>query len=211
MFADGVLEALRLKSDPGGRSRQENLCNPDGSEAELSGNGAREAIVYLRRLNWTDPGRVSRSPPPPGRIRPTITGPDTCPRGHGLERASTSKDFPTGPDDGQAGHAVMSGAFFLGFSVMCRSATPNARSTWTLEAELACARPGERSARRSKAMSSSPIAPTSPRYTEIQPPDPTAGADRRARIRARIFELGWGRRCRRARVRRGRRWQICRR
>ena len=30
------------------------IFNPDGSEAELSGNGAREAILYLRRHGWTD-------------------------------------------------------------------------------------------------------------------------------------------------------------
>ena len=30
------------------------IFNPDGSEAELSGNGAREAIMYLRRSGWTD-------------------------------------------------------------------------------------------------------------------------------------------------------------
>ena len=30
------------------------IFNPDGSEAELSGNGAREAILYLRRAGWTN-------------------------------------------------------------------------------------------------------------------------------------------------------------
>ena len=30
------------------------IFNPDGSEAELSGNGAREAILYLRRRGWTE-------------------------------------------------------------------------------------------------------------------------------------------------------------
>ena len=30
------------------------IFNPDGSEAELSGNGAREAVMYLRRRGWTD-------------------------------------------------------------------------------------------------------------------------------------------------------------
>ena len=30
------------------------IFNPDGSEAELSGNGAREAVLYLRRSGWTD-------------------------------------------------------------------------------------------------------------------------------------------------------------
>ena len=30
------------------------IFNPDGSEAELSGNGAREAVLYLRAAGWTD-------------------------------------------------------------------------------------------------------------------------------------------------------------
>jgi diaminopimelate epimerase len=30
------------------------IFNPDGSEAELSGNGARQAVLYLRRSGWTD-------------------------------------------------------------------------------------------------------------------------------------------------------------
>ena len=30
------------------------IFNPDGSEAELSGNGVREAVMYLRRNGWTD-------------------------------------------------------------------------------------------------------------------------------------------------------------
>ncbi len=36
------------------------IFNPDGSEAELSGNGAREAVLYLRAAGWTRPGRVLR-------------------------------------------------------------------------------------------------------------------------------------------------------
>ena len=43
------------------------IFNPDGSEAELSGNGAREAILYLRRHGWTDAEDASRSAPSPGR------------------------------------------------------------------------------------------------------------------------------------------------
>ena len=30
------------------------IFNPDGSEAELSGNGAREAVLYLREAGWTE-------------------------------------------------------------------------------------------------------------------------------------------------------------
>src|ERR1700742_2816100 len=32
------------------------IFNPDGSEAELSGNGAREAILYLCRNGWAGAG-----------------------------------------------------------------------------------------------------------------------------------------------------------
>src|SRR5918994_720684 len=30
------------------------IFNPDGSEAEISGNGARQAVLYLRGAGWTD-------------------------------------------------------------------------------------------------------------------------------------------------------------
>jgi diaminopimelate epimerase len=74
------------------------IFNPDGSEAELSGNGAREAIMYLRSHGWTDQDSFSIETPA-GEIRPTITGPSTCrvDMGHA---ALTSKDYPGGPADG---------------------------------------------------------------------------------------------------------------
>ena len=50
--ADGVL-LLQPPDEPGFVARL-RIFNPDGSEAELSGNGAREAILYLRRRGWTD-------------------------------------------------------------------------------------------------------------------------------------------------------------
>jgi diaminopimelate epimerase len=75
------------------------IFNPDGSEAELSGNGAREAILYLRRNGWTGDDEFSIQTAA-GEIRPRITGSDTC-RVH-MGRASTrSKDFPSGGDDGR--------------------------------------------------------------------------------------------------------------
>jgi diaminopimelate epimerase len=94
--ADGVL--LLAPSANAEHVADLRIFNPDGSEAELSGNGAREAILYLRRRGWTDReefaiGTVA------GEIRPTITGVDTCRVDMG--RASlTSKDFPGGPADG---------------------------------------------------------------------------------------------------------------
>ena len=53
------------------------IFNPDGSEAELSGNGAREAILYLRRHGWTDADTFAIRTVA-GPITPTITGELTC-------------------------------------------------------------------------------------------------------------------------------------
>src|ERR1700729_2743081 len=96
VFADGILLLARAQ-DPRFVANL-RIYNPDGSEAELSGNGAREAILYLRRRGWTDQDVFSIQTVA-GEIRPTITGPDTCRVDMG--RASlTSKDFPGGPADG---------------------------------------------------------------------------------------------------------------
>ena len=73
--ADGVL-LLTQPDEPGFVARL-RIFNPDGSEAELSGNGAREAIMYLRRNGWTDADTFSIQTLA-GEIRPTITGPTTC-------------------------------------------------------------------------------------------------------------------------------------
>jgi diaminopimelate epimerase len=103
IYADGVL-LLSPPADPA-HVADLRIFNPDGSEAELSGNGAREAILYLRRRGWTEQD-VFAINTAAGVIRPTITGPDTCTVDMG--RASlSSADFPDGPDDGQG--AVTSG------------------------------------------------------------------------------------------------------
>ena len=73
--ADGVL--LLSEPDERGFVARLRIFNPDGSEAELSGNGAREAIMYLRRNGWTDSSTFSIQTAA-GEIRPTITGPTTC-------------------------------------------------------------------------------------------------------------------------------------
>jgi diaminopimelate epimerase len=97
VYADGVL----LLSQPADRAHVADLriFNPDGSEAELSGNGAREAILYLRRRGWTDEDTFAIHTVA-GEIRPTITGADTCTVDMG--RASlASADFPGGPQNGR--------------------------------------------------------------------------------------------------------------
>jgi diaminopimelate epimerase len=94
--ADGVL--LLQRSEDTEFVAELRIFNPDGSEAELSGNGAREAILYLRRHGWTDEDEFAIKTVA-GPIRPTITGELTCAVDMG--KASTgSKDFPTGPEDG---------------------------------------------------------------------------------------------------------------
>ena len=50
------------------------IFNPDGSEAELSGNGAREAVLYLRAAGWTDADTFTVLTKA-GEVTPTITGP----------------------------------------------------------------------------------------------------------------------------------------
>ena len=73
--ADGVL-ALAPADEPGFVARL-RIFNPDGSEAELSGNGAREAIMYLHRRGWTDQREFSIQTIA-GEIRPTILDERTC-------------------------------------------------------------------------------------------------------------------------------------
>jgi diaminopimelate epimerase len=74
------------------------IFNPDGSEAELSGNGAREAILYLRARGWTGSDTFSIQTAA-GEIRPTITGPDTCAVDMGRAKLR-SADYPAGDEDG---------------------------------------------------------------------------------------------------------------
>ena len=95
--SDGVL--LLSKSEDPEFVAELRIFNPDGSEAELSGNGAREAILYLRRNGWTDAEEFAISTVA-GPIRPTITGELTCSVEMG-RASTTSKDFPSGPEDGR--------------------------------------------------------------------------------------------------------------
>lgn len=100
VFADGVL-LLSKPADAAAHVADLRIFNPDGSEAELSGNGAREAILYLRRRGWTELDSFAIHTAA-GEIRPRITGVDTCTVDMG--RASlTSRDFPGGEADGQGG------------------------------------------------------------------------------------------------------------
>ena len=97
VFADGIL----LISAPTelGFVASLRIFNPDGSEAELSGNGAREAILYLRARGRTAVDQFSIQTPA-GEIRATITSPTTCTVDMGRARLQ-SNDFPSGPADGR--------------------------------------------------------------------------------------------------------------
>ena len=95
--ADGVL--LLARSDDPEFVADLRIFNPDGSEAELSGNGAREAILYLRRHGWTEEDTFTISTVA-GPIVPTITGELTCTVEMG-RASTTSKDYPSGGEDGR--------------------------------------------------------------------------------------------------------------
>jgi len=86
--ADGVL--LLSDSEP----PYMRVFNPDGSEAEVSGNGARQAILYLYRKGYTGPIGTAA-----GELYPTIASPTNC-----IVKMSPasleSEDFPSGPPDG---------------------------------------------------------------------------------------------------------------
>jgi diaminopimelate epimerase len=95
--SDGVL--LLTRSEDPEFVAELRIFNPDGSEAELSGNGAREAILYLRRHGWTDEDSFAIRTAA-GPIVPTITGELTCAVDMG-RASTTSKDFPSGDPDGR--------------------------------------------------------------------------------------------------------------
>jgi diaminopimelate epimerase len=97
VFADGIL-LLSAPDEPGYVARL-RIFNPDGSEAELSGNGAREAVLYLRRRGWTDSDTFSIQTAA-GEIRPTITAPTVATLDMGRARLQ-SADFPGGAPDGR--------------------------------------------------------------------------------------------------------------
>jgi diaminopimelate epimerase len=74
------------------------VFNPDGSEAELSGNGAREAVLYLRRRGWADSDEFAVQTAA-GVLHPRITSPTTATMTLGRARLA-SPDYPDGGPDG---------------------------------------------------------------------------------------------------------------
>ena len=120
--ADGIL--LLSETDERGFVAEVRIYNPDGSEAELSGNGVREAVMYLRRHGWTDLDSFSVRTAA-GEIRPRMTGPDTCTVDMGRARLSSPEDFPSGGEDGTG---TLTAATASSLSSSSRSATRSARS-----------------------------------------------------------------------------------
>jgi diaminopimelate epimerase len=103
--SDGVL--LLSPPDEAGFVARLRIFNPDGSEAELSGNGAREAALYLRRRGWTEADAFSIQTAA-GEIRPTITSQTTCRVDMGRAQLR-SAEYPSG-DGAGAGTLEADGA-----------------------------------------------------------------------------------------------------
>jgi diaminopimelate epimerase len=96
--SDGIL--LLSPAAERGFAAQLRIFNPDGSESGLSGNGARQAILYLRRSGAADSESFSLQTGA-GEIRARISSDTTCTIDMGRARVR-SEDFPGGPEDGRA-------------------------------------------------------------------------------------------------------------
>jgi diaminopimelate epimerase len=95
--SDGILLLHRLGEDDA--VAELRIFNPDGSEAELSGNGARQAALYIHLHSWTDEKSFSIRTAS-GPVRPTITGSRSCTMWIG-RAATRSDDYPSGGADGR--------------------------------------------------------------------------------------------------------------
>ncbi len=94
--SDGIL--LLSRAPETGSAAGLRIFNPDGSEAGLSGNGAREACLYMSRRGWTNERQFSIDTPA-GEIRATLTSPTTCSVDMARARLA-GPDFPAGGVDG---------------------------------------------------------------------------------------------------------------
>ena len=94
--SDGIL--LLSEPDRSGSVARLRIFNPDGSEAELSGNGAREAVLYLRRRGWTDADAFSIQTAA-GEICARCDSDAECSIDMGRARLR-SDDYPSGAPDG---------------------------------------------------------------------------------------------------------------
>jgi len=103
---DGV---LLLEAGDGEVVARLRIFNPDGSEAELSGNGAREAALYLYHRGWTQERRFRIA------TKAGVVEPEILPGGRArlyLGRATVrSSDYPSGGADGR-GEVTAAGRTF---------------------------------------------------------------------------------------------------
>ncbi len=178
--SDGVLVLSRPAGDDAVAALR--IFNPDGSEAELSGNGAREAILYLRRRGWTHEDAFTLETAA-GPVRPQITGPTTC-RVELGRAATASAGFPGGPPDGR-GEIEVGG----------RRATFRHVAIGNPQCAIGLSDPADVDALDLPALG--PEIERDPRFpqrTNVSwyAPLPPAGTRPGDRIRARIFERGVG-------------------
>jgi diaminopimelate epimerase len=109
--SDGVL--LVRETAERGFVAEIRIYNPDGSEAELSGNGVREAAMYLRRSGWTEHDSFSVRTVA-GEVRPRIEG-ELCTLDIGRARLRAPDDFPGGGEDGSGTLSVAGREFDFQF------------------------------------------------------------------------------------------------
>jgi diaminopimelate epimerase len=95
--SDGVL-LISPPPDGSAAVAELRIFNPDGSEAELSGNGARQAALYLRRSGWAHADEFAIATAA-GTVGVRITAPGTAAMDLG-RAALASGDYPDGPADG---------------------------------------------------------------------------------------------------------------
>jgi len=175
--ADGVLLLSRTSDEE--YVAELRIFNPDGSEAELSGNGAREAILYLRRRGWTDRDEFAILTAA-GPIRPVITGEFSARVDMGTARL-TSSDFPAGAANGGGALSLADGTVvFQHVSIGNPQCAISVDSAAELDA-LDLARLGPPIERNA----SFPNRTNVSWYTQLDAGPP-------ARVRARIFERGVG-------------------
>jgi len=180
--ADGIL-LLSAADDPSYVARL-RIFNPDGSEAELSGNGAREAVLYLRRHDWTDADSFAIRTAA-GDIRPRITSATECTVDMGTATV-TSPSYPSGADDGrgelEAAGRTWSFQFVQVGNPQTAIRVENEHDLERLDLQ-AIGPEVERNALFPNRTNVS-------WFVKLNDPDPAHGG--RARIRARIFERGVG-------------------
>jgi diaminopimelate epimerase len=95
--SDGIVLLARSERDD--LVAELRIFNPDGSEAGVSGNGAREAILYLRRQGWTEQSSFAIGTQA-GVLHAQVTSPTSASVDMGQARLA-SVDYPGGSADGR--------------------------------------------------------------------------------------------------------------